>query len=153
MFLSSALFWCVSIFQNLLTLYSLIVSNKTNTEHNVSIKFPMILINNQQTLSYLTNTLSVCFQNKHCMMKGCIQNANSKISWDCYWQIQNKDLRIVNYEKKVEGKHLRFSELSLNCTYSFLLYSFLYFMRSKQINILNEQEKLNLVCPPQYRNG
>ena len=36
--------------------------------------------------------------------------------------------------------------MSLNCTHSFLLNSFFYFMRSIQISIWNEQENLNSVC-------
>ena len=55
------------------------------------------------------------------------------------------------FKNKTFRKHLRFNELSLTCTYSFLLYSFFYLMRSKQIStvcIINEQENLNSVCPP-----
>ena len=51
-------------------------------------------------------------------------------------------------KKKTSRKHLRFSELSLNYTYSFLLYSFFFFMTSIQISILNEKENLNSVCLP-----
>ena len=64
------------------------------------------------------------------------------------WIVIDKYAIKTYLKKKTFRKYLRFSELSLNCTYSFLLYSFFYFMRSIQISILNEQENLNSVCPP-----
>ena len=76
-------------------------------------------------------------------MKDWILNAYSNIGLDCYWQIHNKD---ILKKKKTFRKHLRFSELSLNCTHSFLLNSFFYFMRSIQISNWNEQENLTSVC-------
>ena len=40
----------------------------------------------------------------------------------------------MKYQKSLQ--HPRFSELSMNCTYSFLLYSFFYFMRSIQKTLI-----------------
>ena len=52
-----------------------------------------------------------------------------KSVWLIIDKIHNKDIIILKKKKKFRKGHLRFSELSLNCTYSLLLYSFFYFMR------------------------
>ena len=50
------------------------------------------------------------------------------------------------YFKKTSRKHLRFSELLLNCTYSFLLYSFFYLMTSKKTSIQFAYLGTQIVC-------
>ena len=57
-----------------------------------------------------------------------------KLNHNIYKINTPKSVQIVIDKNPIKAYSIRFSELSLNCTYSFLLYSFVYFMRSIQIS-------------------